>query len=137
MIEQTVAILKPDAVVKVIVAQIKQRYLDIGLRIVRERTLRMTLSQAFDLYQEHMGKFFFEGLVLTMTSGSIVALLLEGEGAVDLVRKLNGATDPAKAEPGTIRHDFPSAGGPFNIVHGSDSSEAVAREIAIIFGDGS
>jgi len=134
MREQTLALIKPDGVMKGVVEAIKQRYREGGLKIVRERTHVMDLFSVREFYQEHTGKFFFEGLVLSMASGPSVAIVLEGEDAISKVRALNGATDPAKAEPGTIRHDFRSAGGPFNTVHGSDSSEAVIREIQIAFG---
>ena len=134
MVEQTLALIKPDGVMMEAVEEIKQRYLDAGLTIVREKPQVMEEFRVRDFYREHDGKFFFAGLVLSMISGPSVALLLEGENAVKVVRSLNGATDPSKAEPGTIRHDFRSAGGPFNTVHGSDSLEAVAREVEIIFG---
>ena len=133
MVEQTLVLIKPDGVMKRVVAEIKQRYLDAGLRIVQERTIVMPEFRVREFYAEHTGKSFFEGLVLSMTSGPIVALVLEGEDAIKKVRALNGATDPSKAEPGTIRGDFRSAGGPFNMVHGSDSPEAVIREIQIAF----
>lgn len=133
-VEQTLALIKPDGVMKGVSEEIEQCYIDAGLRIVRGQIVDMDVSHAAEFYKEHQGKFFFEGLVLAMASGPILALLLEGENAIAVVRKLNGATDPAKAEEGTIRHVFRSAGGPFNTVHGSDSSEAVAREVGIIFG---
>lgn len=134
MIEKTLVIIKPDGVMKGVVRDIENRYVDHGLRVVREqrRVMEKTLVEQF--YQEHARKFFFEGLVLSMISGAVVIFILEGEDAIKKVRALNGATDPAKAELGTIRHDFRSAGGPFNTVHGSDGPEAAAREIALIFG---
>lgn len=119
---------------KGVVHDIERCYVDAGLQIVKRQSLQLSSSKVSEFYQEHQGKFFFEGLVLAMISGLIVALLLEGEDAVAVVRKLNGNTDPSKADPGTIRREFRSAGGPFNTVHGSDSAESAIREIKIIFG---
>ncbi|HUO56439.1 MAG TPA: nucleoside-diphosphate kinase [Candidatus Paceibacterota bacterium] len=135
MHQRTLVIIKPDAVAKGDVDMIKERYRDAGLKIVRERAHRMNQRIARALYEAHKGKFFFEGLVLAMISGPSVMLELQGEDAIRVVRNLNGATDPAKAEAGTIRRDFRSAGGPFNTVHGSDSPEAAAREIIVVFED--
>ena len=134
MIEQTLAIIKPDGVLKGVAQKIRQRYPEAGLRLIKEKVTLLEITVAKKLYREHHGKVFFEGLVLSMVSGPIVAILLEGEDAIKKVRALHGATDPAKAEPGTIRHDFRSAGGPFNTVHASDSPEAAAREIKLFFG---
>ncbi|MEA1929265.1 MAG: nucleoside-diphosphate kinase [Patescibacteria group bacterium] len=135
MVERTLAIIKPDGVMMKVAQQIKGRYTDAGLTIVRARSQIMQWPQAAELYRDHARKFFFTGAVLAMISGPSIALLLEGENAVSVVRKLNGATVPSEAEPGTIRYDFRSAGGPFNTVHASDSPEAAAREIQLIFGD--
>lgn len=132
--EQTLVLVKPDGMMKGVAVSILQRYINVGLRAVKIGMLRMTVPLAIEFYKEHQGKFFFEGLVLAMTSGQICAFLLEGENAVAVVRELNGATDPAKATEGTIRNAFRSAGGPFNTVHGSDSPESAIREIALIFG---
>ncbi len=134
MVEQTIVLIKPDGVMMGAVEEIKQRYLNAGLTIVQEKALVMRELQARDFYREHESKPFFFGLVLAMTSGPSVALLLEGENAIRAVRDLNGAFVPREAKPGTIRHDFQSAGGPFNTVHGSDSSGAAKREMEIIFG---
>ncbi|MCX6784738.1 MAG: nucleoside-diphosphate kinase [Candidatus Komeilibacteria bacterium] len=134
MLQKTLVIIKPDAVMKDVATEIIDRYLAKGLTLLERKDLSMTLQRAKEFYSEHAGKFFFEGLVLAMTSWPVVALLLEGEEAVAMVRELNGATIPAEALPGTIRHDFRSAGGPFNTVHGSDSLVSAAREIALIFG---
>ncbi len=134
MRERTLVIIKPDAVMQGVADQIKQRYLDAGLEIVNVDYTMMSQAKAQRFYAEHEGKPFFQGLILAMASGPIFVLLIEGEDAIDIVRKMNGATDPRKAEPSTIRHDFMSAGGPFNAVHGSDSPEAAEREIALMFG---
>lgn len=134
MREVTLVLIKPDGVKKGVVQEIKERYIKAGLQIVQEKgPIQMGEARAQEFYREHAGKFFFEGLVLSMISGPIIALIIEGEDAVKKVRALNGATDPAKAEPGTIRYDFRSAGGPFNTVHGSDSSESAVREIQLVF----
>ncbi len=131
--EGTLAIIKPDGVRKGLINEIQQRYQNAGLTIVRQRQEKPFESTIEAFYEEHRGRDFFDGLVLSMKAGPCVFMLLDGTDAIALVRKLNGATDRAKAEPGTIRHDFPSAGGPFNIVHGSDSPESAAREIKILF----
>lgn len=130
--EKTLAIIKPDGVMKGVVSVIKERYRSAGLRIILEVKLSLDESQARDLYREHEGKFYFEGLVLSMISGPCIVLVLEGNNAVQVVRDLNGATDPSKAAPGTIRHDFRSAGGPFNTVHGSDSTASYVRESLVV-----
>lgn len=134
MIERTLVIIKPDAVYKFWSDAITQRYTNVPLKVVHWRSMKLNRRQAAQFYVEHIDKFFFAGLVLMMSSGSIHAMVLEGEDAIKKVRELNGATDPAKAVTGTIRHDFRSAGGPFNTVHGSDSAEAAEREIKLLFG---
>jgi len=130
--ELTLAVIKPDGVMKGVVEEIKNRYHEAGLVIVREVRMRPDLDQVRELYRDHKGRFYFEGLVLSMVSGPCHVLILSGNDAVQTVRRLNGATNPDKAEPGTIRHDFKSAGGPFNTVHGSDSSEAYEREKKVL-----
>ena len=131
--KQTVALIKPDGVMKNAVEEIQARYQRAGLVILSEHRFRFTEEYARRFYVRHEGKCYFEGLILAMTSGEIVAFLLEGDSnVVDVVRRLNGATDPREAEPGTIRRDFRSAGGPFNTVHGSDSVEEAEREWAIV-----
>lgn len=135
MEERTLVIIKPDGVLRGCAEEIIERYSRAGLEIIRRTTLKLSRSIAENFYGKHRGKFFFEGLTLAMSSGNVVALLLEGRDAINKVRKLNGATDPNKAEPGTIRYDFRSAGGPFNMVHASDSPEAFIYELKIIFPD--
>ena len=130
--ELTLAVIKPDGVMKGVVEEIKNRYHEAGLVIVREVRMRPDLDQVRELYRDHKGRFYFEGLVLSRVSGPCHVLILSGNDAVQTVRRLNGATNPDKAEPGTIRHDFKSAGGPFNTVHGSDSSEAYEREKKVL-----
>lgn len=134
-LERTLVLMKPDAVMKgpAVISAIDEYYDDVELRIVRNRTLKMTEAQAREFYKEHEGKFYFEALILTMTSGPIIAEILEGEDAIAVARRVNGATNPDKAAPGTIRGDFKSGGGTWNMVHSSDSPEAVVRETAIVF----
>ena len=129
MPERTLVMLKPDAVDHgEWIPQIKQRYTDAGLKIIYENRFRMTYQQAYYFYYEHADKFFFSGLKLAMSSGPSIVLILEGDNVIEQVRKLNGATNPDKAEPGTIRRDFYSAGGPFNTVHGSANQQDFERE---------
>src|SRR3989344_5470730 len=112
MLEKTLAGIKPDGFEMGVTEQIKERYVTAGLRIVREKTKVFTKSEAQEFYLEHVGKCFFIGAVLSMASGPSVWLVLEGENAINTVRALNGATNPAEAAPGTIRCDFRRAGGP-------------------------
>lgn len=133
-IERTLVIIKPDAVRRNNTMAIIELYEKAGLSVVeRKWYTRLTEQQAERFYSEHRGKFFFDGLVLAMVSGPVEVLVLEGEDAIEKVREMNGATDPSKAEPGTIRYTFRSAGGPFNTVHGSDSRDAFHRERSILF----
>jgi len=132
MSQRTLVVIKPDGVEMGFVDDIIYRYLDVGLKLRGRKRLRLTKEQAEEFYKEHAGRPFFAGLVLAMTSGPVEALVFDGKDAVEVVRKLNGATDPREAESGTIRHDYRSAGGPFNTVHGSDSLEAALREIKLI-----
>lgn len=133
--QRTLVVIKPDAILKGdgVVEAIKQRYLGAGLIIVKEFRYCMSRAAAAEFYRDHVGKPYFEGLVLAMGSGMIEVLLIEGEDAINVVRKINGPWDAKTAEPGTVRKDFPSAGGPFNMVHASDSEESAKREIALMF----
>jgi nucleoside-diphosphate kinase len=131
MKEKTLALCKPDAVKKRLCGTITDLYTKAGLRVIVTNTIQMDEESAARLYADHKGKPYFEGTLLAMTSGMSFAILLEGEDAISRVRKLNGPT--RDAPKGTIRGDFPSAGGPFNIVHGSDTPEAAKREIDIFF----
>jgi nucleoside-diphosphate kinase len=130
--ERTLVLLKPDAVKKGVAREILKRYIDEGLTIEALWPHHMSEEEAITFYREHQGKHYFEGLILAMTSGVLTIVILSGENAVEKVRELNGDTNPAKAKPGTIRRSFPSAGGPFNIVHGSDSIESAKREISLV-----
>lgn len=131
----TLAVIKPDGVQKGLVEKIKRRYEKAGLKINFDKQLTLCRRQAEELYAEHKGTSRFEGCVLAITSGPVHALCVSGVGAAAVVRKLNGHWDPSQAAMDTIRRDFPSAGGPFNIVHASDSQSAAEREISIVFAD--
>ncbi|HSC69360.1 MAG TPA: nucleoside-diphosphate kinase [Cellvibrio sp.] len=131
-VEQTLSIIKPDAVSKNHIGEIVSRFEKANLKIVAQRMLLLSRAQAEGFYAEHKGRPFFDGLVNFMTSGPVVVQVLSGENAIALNRELMGATDPAKAAPGTIRADFASAIDA-NAVHGSDSPISAAREIAYFF----
>ncbi|MFA5998059.1 MAG: nucleoside-diphosphate kinase [Candidatus Paceibacterota bacterium] len=128
----TVVLIKPDAVEMGLTESIINRYTAAGLRVFRRGKYRMTPDQAKQFYAEHENRFYFAALILAMTSGPIEMLILHGENVVQQVREMNGATDPNKATAGTIRHDFRSAGGPFNTVHASDSLAAASREFDLL-----
>ena len=131
--ERTLVLLKPDAVQRLLVGRILQRFEEKGLRIAGLRMLLLPEADARRLYEPHVGKPFYEGLVRFMTASPVVALALEGKNAIGICRKLLGATFGSKAEPGTIRGDF-GVSDSFNLVHGSDSPESAARELPIFFG---
>ena len=131
-LERTLSIVKPDAVSKNIIGKIYNRFEKAGLRIVAARMLQMDSNKAGGFYAEHEGKPFYDELVEFMTSGPIMVQVLEGERAVTLNRELMGATNPENAEAGTLRKDFAESMGR-NAVHGSDSLESAAREIAYFF----
>lgn len=133
MIERTYAMLKPDAVKARHIGDIISRFERVGLVIERLELAEVTPEQAAANYAEHEGKPFYEGLIKYITSGPVVKLVLSGEGAVAVTRKLMGSTNPAEALPGTIRGDFGLVMDA-NVIHGSDSPESAAREIAIFFG---
>ena len=130
--ERTFAMIKPDGVQRGLAGEIIARYERKGLRIVGMKIMQVTEEIANAHYAEHIGKPFFKGLVEYITSAPVVALVLEGANAVAEVRKMNGATNPANADMGTIRGDYAQEVGR-NIVHGSDSVESAEREIAIYF----
>src|SRR5262249_18175273 len=133
--ETTLVLLKPDAVKRGLVAEIIGRFERRGLHFRGMRLLQLDRSTAEHHYGEHRGRPFFGGLVEFLTSGPIVALALEGEQAIELVRGMMGATDPKKSAPGTIRGDLAIALGE-NVIHGSDSPESAERELALFFPDG-
>ncbi|MBM4204001.1 MAG: nucleoside-diphosphate kinase [Gammaproteobacteria bacterium] len=131
-VERTLSIVKPDAVARNVIGEIYSRFEKGGLRIVAARMLRLTEAQVRGFYAEHEGKKFFPALCDYMRSGPVVVQVLEGENAIAVNRKLMGATNPADAEPGTIRADFAQSIDA-NAVHGSDSPASAAREIAYFF----
>jgi nucleoside-diphosphate kinase len=133
--EQTLSIIKPNAVAKNVIGAICSRFEDNGLRIVASRMLHLSLEQASAFYAIHQGKPFFDELVQFMTSGPIVVMALEGDDAIQKNRDLMGATNPAQAAPGTIRADFADSFTE-NAVHGSDAATTAAQEIAFFFPDG-
>lgn len=132
MIERTFAIIKPNAVRSALTGEILRRYETARFRLLAMKLVHPTKQKVAGFYAEHEGRPFFDGLCAFMSSGPLVVLALEGEDAIAGVRALNGATDPAKAAPGTIRHAFgPTMGS--NVVHSSDSTESAAREISYWF----
>ena len=133
--ERTFSIIKPDATRRNITGQVLATLEAAGLRVVAQKRVQMSRDQAEAFYGVHRERPFFAGLVAFMTSGPVVVQVLEGEGAIALNRKVMGATDPKKAEPGTVRALF-AEDIEANTVHGSDSPEAAASEIAFFFADG-
>lgn len=131
-IERTLSIIKPDAVAKNVVGEIYARFEKAGLKIVASKMVHLSESDAGGFYAEHKERPFFADLVTFMTSGPVVIQVLEGEGAVLKNRDLMGATNPAEAAAGTIRADFAETIDA-NAVHGSDSVESAAREVAYFF----
>lgn len=130
--ERSLVLIKPDAMRKRSAGAIISRLEGQGLKLVALKMLHVDKALATRHYEMHVGKPFFAGLVEYITSTPIVAIVFEGEGAVAVIRKTMGATDPAKAEPGTIRADFGSDI-QNNAVHGSDSLESAVREIKLFF----
>ena len=133
MVERTLVMVKPDAVRGGHIGEVISRFEGAGLTIRALRMVWLDRREAEGFYHVHRERPFFTGLTQFMTSGPIVAMVLEGPGAIMTVRHLMGATDPAKAEPGTIRKAF-AATIEQNAVHGSDSPESAAYEIPFFFG---
>lgn len=133
--ERSLVIIKPDAVQRGLIGEIVGRYEKRGLKIAAMKFEQISAETAGQHYGEHEGKPFYEGLVGYITSAPSVLMVVEGPGAVDMIRKMNGATNPANAEPGTIRADLGITVGR-NLVHASDSLESAEREVALFFGDG-
>jgi len=130
--ERTFCLVKPDGVQRGLVGEVIKRFEQRGLQLVALKMVRITRALAESYYGEHKGKPFFPGLVDYVTSGPSVAMLWDGDSAVAIVRKMMGATDPAKADPGTIRADFGLNIGR-NVIHGSDSVESANREVSLFF----
>ena len=131
-IERTLSIIKPDGVQKNLIGEVYRRFEQAGLRIVAARMLHLTKAQAEAFYAVHRERPFYKDLVSYMTTGPVIAQVLEGENAVEAHRRIMGATDPKKADPGTIRRDF-AASIEENVVHGSDAVETARQEISFFF----
>jgi nucleoside-diphosphate kinase len=132
MVERTLSIIKPDATKRNIIGKIIQKFEDAGLVLVAAKLVTLSRESAEQFYAVHKERPFFEELVSFMISGPVFVSVLEGEGAVLKNREIMGATDPAKAQAGTIRRDFALSIGE-NSVHGSDSKETAADEVAFFF----
>ena len=133
-IERTLSIIKPDATRRNLTGAINQRFEESGLRVVAQKRMHLTEGLAERFYAVHAERPFYRSLVAFMISGPVVVQVLEGEDAVAKNREVMGATDPAKAAPGTIRKDFAESI-EANSVHGSDSPENAAQEIAFFFSE--
>jgi len=131
-IERTFSIVKPDGVAKNLIGEIYRRFEEAGLRVVAARMLHLTREQAESFYAVHRERPFYGDLVSYMISGPVMIQVLEGENAIDRNREIMGATDPAKADPGTIRADFADSIEE-NVVHGSDGPDTAREEIAFFF----
>lgn len=131
-IERTLSIIKPDAVAKNVIGQIYSRFEGAGLKIIAARMMQLSRAEAEGFYAVHRERPFFKALVDFMISGPVIVQALEGENAILTHRDLMGATDPKKAEKGTIRADFADSIDA-NAVHGSDAAETAVMEIAYFF----
>ena len=134
-VEQTLSIIKPDGVQKNLIGEIYGRFEKAGLEVVAAKMLHLSKEQAEGFYAVHSERPFFNDLVSYMTSGPVMVQALQGDDAVAKNREIMGATNPADADPGTIRADFAESIEQ-NIVHGSDGADTAAVEIAYFFGDG-
>jgi nucleoside-diphosphate kinase len=133
-VERTLSIIKPDATRRNLTGEIVARFEKAGLRVVAQRRIRLSKAQAEAFYAVHAARPFYKSLVEFMTSGPVVAQVLEGENAIAKNREVMGATDPSKAAPGTIRKDFAQSM-EANSVHGSDAPETATNEIKFFFSD--
>jgi nucleoside-diphosphate kinase len=131
-IERTLSIIKPDATRRNLIGKIVARFEEKNLRVIAQKKMQLTLQQVQQFYYVHRERAFYNDLCQFMISGTVVAMVLEGENAVLKNRDIMGATNPANAEPGTIRADFAESI-EANSVHGSDSLENAAQEIAYFF----
>ena len=130
--QRTLVLLKPDAVQRGLVGELTSRLEGRGLKLVAMKLMQVDRQLADRHYEAHVGKPFFEGLVTFITSSPLVAMVIEGENVVTIVRTSMGATDPVDAAPGTVRGDLAISIG-LNLIHGSDSEESAAREIDLFF----
>jgi len=131
-LERTLSIVKPDGVTRNLIGEVYRRFETQGLRIVAARMLQLSEAQAREFYAVHKERPFYRDLVRYMTSGPVIAQVLEGENAIQRNRDIMGATDPQKAAAGTIRADLAQSI-EANVVHGSDAADTAAREIAFFF----
>jgi nucleoside-diphosphate kinase len=131
-LERTLSIVKPDGVRANLIGEVYRRFERAGLAIVAARMLQLSQREAEGFYEVHRERSFFKDLVRYMSSGPVIVQVLEGEGAIARNRDIMGATDPKQAAPGTIRADF-ARSIEQNVVHGSDSPDTAAREIAYFF----
>ena len=130
--QTSLIILKPDAVQRGLMGRIISRFEDKGLQIVAAKMMTIAPELAARHYEAHKGKKFYEALVKFMTSSPVLVLAVRGNNAIDICRKMMGATFGSKAEPGTIRGDF-AVSNSFNLIHGSDGPETAARELSLFF----
>ena len=133
-VEQTLSIIKPDGVQKNLIGEIYKRFESAGLEIVAAKMKHLTEEDAQGFYAVHRERPFYNDLVAYMTSGPVIVQVLQGENAIAKNREIMGATNPADADPGTIRADF-AASIEENVVHGSDGPDTAATEIAFFFGE--
>ncbi len=131
-LEKTLVLIKPDGVQRGLIGEIINRFERKGLKLIGLKLLKLPKDRADQLYAPHQGKFFYDYLIQFMTSTPIVAIVLEGRDAIELVRLVNGATRPTESQPGSIRGDF-SIDITHNVVHASDSPENAERELNILF----
>jgi nucleoside-diphosphate kinase len=131
-LERTLSIVKPDGVARNLIGDVYRRFEQAGLRIVAARMLHLTTAQAEAFYEVHRERPFYRDLVRYMSSGPVIAQVLEGDNAIARNRDIMGATDPKRAAPGTIRADLAHSI-EANVVHGSDAADTAAREIGFFF----
>ena len=133
-IEKTFIMIKPDGIQRSLAGGIISRFENKGLKIIALKMIRISRPKAEEHYEEHKGKTFYDPLINFITSGPVIQFVLEGQNAISIVRKLIGATNPADAEPGTIRGDYVLCT-TFNVIHASDSPQSAAREISLFFNE--
>ncbi len=134
MSERSFVMLKPDAVLRRLMGKVLTRFEERGLKIVAAKMMEIPQELAKEHYEEHKEKPFFNDLISYITSEPVLAMVIEGEECIDLIRKMVGATNPKEADLGTVRGDYALDMGR-NIIHASDSSESAKREIALFFND--
>lgn len=132
--ERSFVMVKPDGVQRGLIGEVISRFERRGLKLVAAKLMHVPVELAEQHYGEHKGKGFYPGLVKFITAGPVMAMVWEGPGAIAMIRKTIGATNPANAEPGTIRADL-ACDLAYNIVHGSDGPQSAAREIDLWFGE--